>query len=198
MLVPIPSLRGSHLPVSVIVEGTEYTLLLPPAQVFTLRLSASSANFTSQHLPNSRHISTRLYLFAMRFLPVALTTWSLISVISAAPLGAPERDDELPDGMPYPSPSELDLIERNAHGTLPNTPPPPVISDQGILNLQLIAFNELFEVAFFHELLTNITESVDGYRFQDSGDRDFVIRAFRAILAVRFSFSCCLLTSTDF
>ncbi|KAJ6102866.1 hypothetical protein N7486_005293 [Penicillium sp. IBT 16267x] len=106
------------------------------------------------------------------------------SSVSAAPTKASQAiQHELPDGLPYPSPSELSLIEQAAHGTLPNGPPPPVISKLGITNLQLIAFNELFEVAFFHDLLTNITENVDGYRFTDTGDRDFVIRALRAILA---------------
>lgn len=119
----------------------------------------------------------------MHFLKAAIAIWSVASVVSAAPVPTP-GDDELPDGMPYPSPSELDLIEQNAHGTLPNGPPPPVISSQGITNLQLIAFNELFEVAFFDELLNNVTDNLEGYRFQDSGDRDFVIKSLRAILAV--------------
>ncbi|KAJ5689931.1 hypothetical protein N7462_004323 [Penicillium macrosclerotiorum] len=90
---------------------------------------------------------------------------------------------ELPDGMPFPSPSELKLIEKKAHGTLPNGPPPPVISQDGIINLKLIAFNELFEVAFFNELITNITEGVEGYRFTDTEDQHLVLESLKAILA---------------
>lgn len=121
----------------------------------------------------------------MRLLLPAVALLGAASSVSAAPAKAPPAiQHELPDGLPYPSPSELSLIEQAAHGTLPNSPPPAVISNKGITNLQLIAFNELFEVAFFHKLLLNITESVDGYRFTDAGDRDFVIRALRAILAV--------------
>ncbi|KAK5806307.1 hypothetical protein VI817_000565 [Penicillium citrinum] len=90
---------------------------------------------------------------------------------------------QLPDGLPYPSPSELALIEQHAHGTLPNTSPPPVISNKGIVNLQLIAFNELFEVAFFNELVTNITENVGGYRFSDPDDKSLVLASLEAILA---------------
>ncbi|KAJ5152122.1 hypothetical protein N7492_010417 [Penicillium capsulatum] len=118
----------------------------------------------------------------MRILKTAIAIWSVVSVVSAAPVSS-RRADELPDGLPYPSPSELELIEQTARGTLPNGPSPPVISSPGILSLQLIAFNELFEVAFFNDLLANITKSVMGYRFQDSGDRDFVIKSLRAILA---------------
>ena len=86
--------------------------------------------------------------------------------------------------MPNPSPSELEQIELNAHGTLPNTPPPKGISALGITNLKLIAFNELFEVAFFHQLITNITEGVMGYRFSDEDDYNFVLNGLKVILAV--------------
>ncbi|KAJ5199721.1 hypothetical protein N7491_009481 [Penicillium cf. griseofulvum] len=89
----------------------------------------------------------------------------------------------LPDGMPNPSPSELEQIELNAHGTLPNSPPPKGISEFGITNLKLIAFNELFEVAFFHQLITNITEKVLGYRFSDEDDYNFVLDGLKVILA---------------
>ena len=91
---------------------------------------------------------------------------------------------ELPDGMPYPSPSDLEMIEENAHGTLPNTPPPPSLSEGGITNLKLIAFNELFEVAFFHQLITNITHKVPGYRFSEEDDYDYVLKGLKVILAV--------------
>lgn len=90
----------------------------------------------------------------------------------------------LPDGMPNPSPSELETIELNAHGTLPNGPPPVGISEGGITNLKLIAFNELFEVAFFDQLITNITNKAMGYRFTDDEDYDFVLNGLKVILAV--------------
>ncbi|KAJ5713004.1 uncharacterized protein N7483_010185 [Penicillium malachiteum] len=120
----------------------------------------------------------------MRLYASIISLLLAVSSVTAAPAKvAREIEKELPDGLPYPSPSELSLIEQAAHGTLPNGPPPPVVSNKGITNLKLIAFNELFEVAFFHELLTNITENVEGYRFTDSGDRDFVARALTAIVA---------------
>ncbi|KAJ5939772.1 hypothetical protein N7466_002906 [Penicillium verhagenii] len=120
----------------------------------------------------------------MRLIISTIALLGVASSVFAAPAKVGRAiQKELPDGLPYPSPSELSLIEQSARGTLPNGPPPPVISNKGITNLKLIAFNELFEVAFFHELLTNITENVDGYRFTDQGDRDYVTGSLRAILA---------------
>ncbi|CAI7611051.1 unnamed protein product [Penicillium glandicola] len=109
-------------------------------------------------------------------LGVAHLTW-------AAPFLNKSTHYPLPDGMPTPSPSELEAIELNAHGTLPNTPPPIGISQGGIINLKLIAFNELFEVAFFDQLITNITERTLGYRFTDEDDYDFVLDGLKVILA---------------
>ncbi|PIG88581.1 sexual development protein (LsdA) [Aspergillus arachidicola] len=85
----------------------------------------------------------------------------LVSVVShclAFPSIWPRADIPLPDGMPNPSEEQLKKIQLRAHGTLPNTPLPSKISKEGITNLQLIAFNELFEVAFYNELLLNITK----------------------------------------
>ncbi|KAJ5177612.1 uncharacterized protein N7500_000311 [Penicillium coprophilum] len=89
----------------------------------------------------------------------------------------------LPDGMPNPDPREVETIEQNAHGTLPNGPPPTGISEGGIANLKLIAFNELFEVAFFDQLIANITDKAPGYRFSNEGDYNFVLNGLKVILA---------------
>lgn len=120
----------------------------------------------------------------MRFHGAAIPLLGMISFVCAAPTGATGGQTQLPDGMPSPSLKQLAKIEQNARGTLPNAPPPPSISHKGITNLKLIAFNELFEVAYFNELLRNITNNVPGYTFSDEHDRDFVIEAFTAILAV--------------
>ncbi|KAJ5894036.1 hypothetical protein N7495_005727 [Penicillium taxi] len=121
----------------------------------------------------------------MRFIAnIALLSATSIFFAVAIPTGPfPAVGNELPNGLPYPSPSELSLIEQKSQGTLPNGPVPPVVSNKGLNNLKLIAFNELFEVAFFGELIQNITEKIDGYRFTDGGDRDFVLRSLQAILA---------------
>lgn len=117
-----------------------------------------------------------------------ITFLTLVSAIIAAPT-PPQKPanspHELPDGLPNPTPEQRRIIEQNAHGTLPNGPPPPVISNNGIINLQLIAFNELFEVAFFNDLIGNVTRNVTGYTFSNNTERDTVMRALKAILAVR-------------
>jgi hypothetical protein len=89
------------------------------------------------------------------------------------------------DGFPMPNDDQLRKIEELAHGTLPNGPPPPPgsISPEGITNLQLVEFNENFEVAFFSSLLHNVTTNVSGYEIKDSKQRDFVIEVLIAVLA---------------
>lgn len=114
-----------------------------------------------------------------------LTTLCLLA--SPFVLSAPahlKRNAPLPDGLPNPSQGQIEAIQQRAQGTLPNTPPPGRISSEGITNLKLIAFAELFEVAFFDELLRNITTNVHGYQFPDPRERENSIRALMAILAV--------------
>lgn len=55
-------------------------------------------------------------------------------------------------------------IEEAALGTLPSgNPPPPTPKEDSLISLGFIAFNELFEVAFFTELIGNITSHKMGY-----------------------------------
>jgi len=80
--------------------------------------------------------------------------------------------------------SALTQIEEQAHGTLPNGPPPPAApAADDLTSLRLIAFNELWEVAFFTELLANVTNNVPGYQFQDGAQRQTIINALTAIQA---------------
>ncbi|KAL5408465.1 hypothetical protein PMIN06_003049 [Paraphaeosphaeria minitans] len=88
----------------------------------------------------------------------------------------------LSDGFPNPSPDQIKDIQDRAHGTLPNTPLPTGLSEDGITNFKLIAFNEIFEVAFFNELVQNITNEVEGYRF--GKDKDQVLKDLNVIVAV--------------
>ncbi|KAI1637825.1 hypothetical protein F4809DRAFT_640115 [Biscogniauxia mediterranea] len=67
------------------------------------------------------------------------------------------------DGFPDPDAQQLLEIETEADGLLSDLPPPPTLSEAGIANFQLIAFNENFEVAFFSSLIENITNSVPGF-----------------------------------
>lgn len=47
----------------------------------------------------------------------------------------------------------------------------------------MVAFNELFEVYYFTELLKNVTEGVKGYGFQDAALKTKVINTLTAIQA---------------
>src|SRR4030081_3858728 len=101
----------------------------------------------------------------------------LSTVVSAAPFSFP-----LANGFPtVANPAD---IEKQAHGSLPNGPPPASITDDTLTSLRLIAFNELAEVAFFTELIANITNKVSGYdNIGDDKTRDFILAALTAVQA---------------
>ncbi|KAI2790035.1 hypothetical protein POX_d05539 [Penicillium oxalicum] len=117
----------------------------------------------------------------MRFVSLAVAVSSLTWSVAGSPTS--QVMNQLPSGLPFPDANQVEGIEKAAHGTLPNGPPPPVISNQGIVNLKLIAFNELFEIAFFNELVNNVTNKVDGYTFERGTDRANMLDALKAILA---------------
>jgi hypothetical protein len=107
-----------------------------------------------------------------------------LSVVSAAPFTF--GNNPVGNGFPtITNPSDqLTAIEVAAHGSLPNGPPPPTRpSNNSLTSLQLIAFNELFEVAFFTELIANITNHVDGYRIHNDDDRNFLLNDLLAVQA---------------
>lgn len=103
----------------------------------------------------------------------------LAAVASAAPVSVPNND-----GFPKPNAQQLLKIEQAAGGTLSNAPPPPSLSKEGITNFQLIAFNELFEVAFFGELLSNITNNVPGFETPNGMEKQYLIDIIANHLAV--------------
>ncbi|KAF2164849.1 hypothetical protein M409DRAFT_67576 [Zasmidium cellare ATCC 36951] len=76
---------------------------------------------------------------------------------------------------------ELLAIEKQAHGTLPNGPLPSKIQDATATTLQLIAFNEIFEVAYFTSLLNNITSGV--YNVGSGAAKQIVENAITAVQA---------------
>ncbi|CAI6336570.1 unnamed protein product [Periconia digitata] len=115
----------------------------------------------------------------------------LASFTSALPTNSKRADfsDFSPDGkyfplkngFPTPCKDEILNIQKQAFGTLPNGPAPPALSPEGVTNLQLIALNELFEVAFFTELMYNISNKFDGY---DTGyGHWYVMDTLNAIIA---------------
>ncbi|KAL5343026.1 hypothetical protein BJX70DRAFT_394458 [Aspergillus crustosus] len=123
------------------------------------------------------HFSSPL-LALIPSLPLALA-----APVEPPKLPQPPQTPALPDGLPNPSPEQLQKIEQAAHGTIPGLPFPANVSADGITNLQLLAFHEYVEVAFFHELIGNITRNVPGYQFLQDDDREFALRSLSAILA---------------
>jgi len=115
------------------------------------------------------------------FSMAAVAGLALTSFVSAAPIDA--RDSPafpLQDGFPNPSPAQLKDIELRAFGTLSNAKGAPLSAD-GLISQQLIALNELFEVAYFTELLNNLTNKVPGY---DLGNgHQYISDAIAAVLA---------------
>ncbi|OCK81590.1 late sexual development protein [Lepidopterella palustris CBS 459.81] len=108
------------------------------------------------------------------------------SLVSAAPVA--KRDGfpggavfPLADGFPTPNTDQLNTIQKQAFGTLPNGPPPATISTDGLTNLKLIALNEVFEVAFFTELVYNLTNKLPGYDLDYA--HDFVTDTLKAVIA---------------
>lgn len=109
---------------------------------------------------------------------------SCLSVVSGLPFTY--NNNPLGNGFPNiaPGSSQQLAIEQQAHGSLSNAPPPPTKPQpDSLTSLRLIAFNELFEVAFFTELLYNLTNNVPGYEVRHQGAHDFIVRALTAVQA---------------
>lgn len=116
----------------------------------------------------------------MRFTSI-ITLSAVVAGVAATPFKFP-----LPDGFPTPNPTQLAEIEKEAQGTLPNTPLPTSLKSTGITTLQLLALNEIFEVAYFTELLANVTNNVTGYDTASIApiDRTYVLDAITAVVNV--------------
>jgi hypothetical protein len=97
---------------------------------------------------------------------------SCLAVVSAAPFSF--DNNPLGNHFPTPSAGELAAIETQALGSIPsgNPPPPPPKADT-LTSLRLIAFNELWEVAYFKQVLDHI-ESRDPGFWDDSQDMQFI------------------------
>lgn len=114
--------------------------------------------------------------------PSIVTLLAAVTSVAAVPYKIPSAD-----GFPNPSAAQLSIIEKQAGGTLPNGALPKTLRPEGIVTLYLIATNELFEVAFFSDLLYNITNNVHGYKKHDIHplDRKYVIASIERIIEVR-------------
>ncbi|KAK9416023.1 putative Sexual development protein [Seiridium unicorne] len=91
----------------------------------------------------------------------------------------------LSDGFPNVAPGSVALqsIQKQARGTLPDGPLPTHIADLTAVIFQLIAFNEIFEVAYFSSLVNNITANVPGYEIGSPAALRVVSNALTAVIA---------------
>lgn len=111
----------------------------------------------------------------MYFSRIALA-FATLCLAAAAPFKYP-----LENGFPNLNATALEEVYKLAGGTLPNGPLPSTLKPDGVQTLQLLAVNELFETAYFTELLKNVTDGVEGY---DVADKDYTIRTLTAIVNV--------------
>lgn len=113
-----------------------------------------------------------------------LNTLTAISglVASATAASVPRSFGQTTDnGFPKPNEQQTLAIAKEAGGKLPGGALPSGLGATSITTLQLIAFNEIFEVAYFSSLLNNLTSGVSGY---DPPNKNAVIEVVKAIRAV--------------
>ena len=101
------------------------------------------------------------------------------TLAAAAPFSYP-----LANGFPNLNSTAMQEVYKFAGGTLPNGALPTSLKSNSVQALQLIAANELFEVAYFTELLSNITSGVAGY---EAGKDSYIIDTLTAVINVRSS-----------
>lgn len=155
--------------------------------VYYLPDRLSGGNFARSPSPSVPHFNERSHIVGIMRVSHLSSAILFASSSIAAPHG--KRQSSLsPDGnyfplqngFPNPNRDGEITIQDGAHGTLPNGPPPPALSAEGVTNLKLIALNELFEVAFFTELIYNVTNKVSGY---DLGmGHDYMLDSLNAIV----------------
>ncbi|KAF2993627.1 hypothetical protein E8E14_000294 [Neopestalotiopsis sp. 37M] len=88
----------------------------------------------------------------------------------------------LSNGFPFPNETALEELFTRAGGNFTNAPLAPRFDDDSLTSWKLQAFNEFMEVAFFTQLIANITDGVAGYEL-DSSMRDYVLSSLETIQA---------------
>ncbi|KAK4574616.1 hypothetical protein LTR86_001457 [Recurvomyces mirabilis] len=102
---------------------------------------------------------------------------------SASSAGQTPFTFPLPNGFPTVNNALLHDIAEAAHGSLPNAPLATHLSAGSVTIFELIAFNEIFEVAFFSSLINNITNNVHGFEIPSQVLRTYVLDTLTAVLA---------------
>lgn len=113
----------------------------------------------------------------MRVAAFAPTLLCPFALVQAAPFSFP-----LPNGFPFPSDAALEELFTRAGGNFTNAPLAPKFDDDSLTSWKLQAFNEFLEVAFFTQLIANITDSVPGYEL-DGESKEGILGALMTIQA---------------
>ncbi|KAL9049085.1 MAG: hypothetical protein Q9162_007400 [Coniocarpon cinnabarinum] len=113
-----------------------------------------------------------------------LTTSNILVALSVGFAAAAPTVFPLPDGFPNLAPGspQLQQVQTTAGGTLGNGPPPTGLAPDTVNSFGLIAFNEILEVAFFSELVSNIRARADGYQL-DPLIEAFNLKVLDAVVA---------------
>ncbi|OTB00229.1 hypothetical protein M426DRAFT_66336 [Hypoxylon sp. CI-4A] len=104
----------------------------------------------------------------MKGLKFAISWGSLLlsgRLVPAEPFNFP-----LPNGFPFPDESALEQLFTTAGGNFTNMPLAPKFDDDSLTSWKLQAFNEFMEVAFFTQLISNITNRVPGYELDEENE----------------------------
>lgn len=99
------------------------------------------------------------------------TLFASVGLAGSALAGIVPRSYRVPaaNGFPNPDASQEKQIAIQAGGKLPGAPLPTTLGVGSTTAFQLIAFNELFETAYFCSLLYNVTNGIEGYKVE--GDK---------------------------
>lgn len=118
----------------------------------------------------------------VNFAAASLVGLSCLSTIISA---APFVFDNNPFGKNFPNPdkNQISAIQTQAHGSIPNAKPPATVKPSTLTTLRFIAFNEIFEVAFYTQLIQNITNYVPGYEIKDEKKKQKLLANLVAIQA---------------
>ncbi|KAH0377675.1 hypothetical protein KCU92_g9109, partial [Aureobasidium melanogenum] len=87
----------------------------------------------------------------------------IVLAISPPPVSGTPFTFPLSNGFPFPNESALENLFTVAGGNFTNAPLAPKFDNDSLTSWKLQAFNEFFEVAFFTQLINNITERKLGF-----------------------------------
>nr|AFK23388.1 later sexual development protein [Cordyceps militaris] len=134
----------------------------------------------AEHILHKQPETNYTYIPATMVLSRSLAlVLALLGAVSAAVI--PNND-----GFPKPDAQQSLTIAKAAGGLLPNLPLPTTLGAGSKTTFQLIAFNELFEVAFFDSLLQNVTTGVEGYKILSNVEKiTKILTTVRAVGVMR-------------